>query len=267
MAYKAAFRPIEGLIDGHWVTLPLTTSPRETPPPCWRCSSPSASLPARSASPTPATTAAASTSRFRNADGRPLANLHFADEAVILPLVPSASGALYRNGDIRLHTKDDDALLEDGKGNQRRCTRGTTPPAGAQAAQPAAASSFIDITGHVTTLARIALPPDATLTIRVEDTGRPGKPLTLAEQSYALNGAQVPIPFAASVDRDLIGKKKPADRRRPHRGRPQAALCRQQGLSGRAERSAGVVRTGAQTGQSPGALNRNRWKILILAFF
>ncbi len=142
-----------------------------------------------------------------NADGRPLASLHFADEAVILPLVPSASGALYRNGDIRLHTRDDDAILEDGKGNQRRCTRGTTPPASAPAAPPAAASSFIDIAGRVTTLARIALPPDATLTVLVQDTGRPGKPLTLAEQSYALNGAQVPIPFAATVDRDLIGKK------------------------------------------------------------
>jgi len=142
-----------------------------------------------------------------NADGRPLASLHFADEAVILPQVPSASGARYRNGDIRLHTKDDDALLEDGKGNQRRCTRGTTPPAGAPVASPAAASSFIDIAGRVTYLARIALPPDATLTVLIQDTGRPGKPLTLAEQSYTLNGAQVPIPFAATVDRDLIGKK------------------------------------------------------------
>jgi arginine-tRNA-protein transferase len=26
MAYKAAFRPIEGLIDGHWITLPETTT-------------------------------------------------------------------------------------------------------------------------------------------------------------------------------------------------------------------------------------------------
>ena len=142
-----------------------------------------------------------------NADGRPLAQLHFADEAVTLPLVPSASGALYRNGDIRLHTKDDDAILEDGKGNQRRCTRGTTPPAGAQATPPAAASSLIDIAGRVTYLARIALPPDATLTIRVQDVGRAGKPLTLAEQSYTLNGAQVPIPFVTSVDRDLISQK------------------------------------------------------------
>lgn len=142
-----------------------------------------------------------------DADGRAQAQLLFADEAVTLPRVPSASGALYRNGDIRLHTKDDSAIFEDGKGNQRRCTRGTTPPAGVQATPPAATSSFIDIAGRVTYLARIALPPDATLTIRVQDTGRAGKPLTLAEQSYTLNGAQVPIPFVTSVDRDLINQK------------------------------------------------------------
>jgi len=140
-------------------------------------------------------------------DGRPQAQLHFADEAVTLPRVPSASGALYRRDEIRLHTRDDDAILEDGKGNQRRCTRGTTPPPGASAASPAASGSLIDIAGRVTYLARIALPPDATLTIRVDDTGRPGKPLTLAEQRYTLNGAQVPIPFTASIDRDLVGPK------------------------------------------------------------
>lgn len=142
-----------------------------------------------------------------DADGRPQAQLHFADEAVILPQVPSASGALYRRGEIRLHTRDDDAILEDGKGNQRHCMRGTTPPAGTTVAPPAAASGFIDIAGKITYLARIALPPDATLTVRIDDTGRPGKPLTLAEQRYALNGAQVPIPFAATIDRDLIGQK------------------------------------------------------------
>jgi len=140
-------------------------------------------------------------------EGRPQASLHFADEAVTLPQVPSASGTLYRRGEIRLHTQGDDAILEDGKGNQRRCTRGTTPPAGTTTAPPSASGSFIDIAGKVTYLARIALPTDATLTIRIDDTGRPGKPLTLAEQRYALNGAQVPIPFSATVDRDLIGQK------------------------------------------------------------
>lgn len=138
--------------------------------------------------------------------GRPQATLHFADQAIILPQVPTASGALYRNGDIRLHTKGDDAIIVDGKSNLRRCVRGNTPPAAVQAAQPApqaaATSSFMEVTGKVSYLARIALPPDAILNIRVQAGSR-----TLVEQRYELNGAQVPIPFSATVDRDLIGKK------------------------------------------------------------
>lgn len=138
--------------------------------------------------------------------GRPQATLQVADETIVLPRVPTGSGALYRNGDMRLHTKGDDAILEDGKGEMRRCTRGNTPPATAQAPQPtppaAAASSFMEITGQVSYLTRIALPPGAILSIRIQAGGR-----TLADQRYELNGAQVPIPFTATVDRDLIGKK------------------------------------------------------------
>lgn len=144
-------------------------------------------------------------------EGRPLATLHFADEAVALPQVPSASGVLYRRGDIRLHTKGDDAVLEDGKGNLRRCTRGAVPPPSPTATPtttPAAASNFVEIGGTVSYLARIALPPDAILTIRVQDIARAGAPArVLVEQRYELNGAQVPIPFSATIDRDLIGKK------------------------------------------------------------
>jgi putative lipoprotein len=144
-----------------------------------------------------------------NAEGRPLATLHFADEAMELPLVPSGSGALYRNGEIRLHTKGDEALFEDGKSNMRRCQRGMVAP-GISSPPPAqaAASSFIEIAGSITYLSRIALPPDATLTIRVVDTAQAGaKARILVEQHYELNGAQVPIPFSATLDRDLIGKK------------------------------------------------------------
>ncbi|HLO63918.1 MAG TPA: YbaY family lipoprotein [Azonexus sp.] len=138
-----------------------------------------------------------------DADGRPQATLHFADEAMILPMVPSAAGTLYRRGDIRLRTQDDEAIFEDGKSNLRRCRRGDAPPVVTRPAPPpAAVSSFIDITGSVSYPARIALPPDAILTVRVRSGGR-----TLAEQRYELNGAQVPIPFATTLDRDLIGKK------------------------------------------------------------
>jgi len=95
-----------------------------------------------------------------DADGRPQATLHFADEALILPQVPTASGTLYRRGEIRLRSQGDNALFEDGKGNLRRCTRGTTPPASNPPA-PAAASSFIQIGGSVSYLAHATLPPDA----------------------------------------------------------------------------------------------------------
>lgn len=133
--------------------------------------------------------------------GRPQATLHFADEAVVLPQVPAASGTLYRSGDIRLHSRGDEAIFEDGKGNLRRCHRGN-PPVSHQPAPPAT-SSFIDVAGSVTYLSRIALPPDAVLDLRIHAGRR-----TLVEQRYDLNGAQVPIPFSATVDRDLIGKKQ-----------------------------------------------------------
>jgi len=144
-------------------------------------------------------------------EGRPLATLHFVDEAVALPQVPSASGVLYRRGDIRLHTKGDDAVLEDGKGNLRRCTRGAVPPPSPTATPtttPAAASNFVEIGGTVSYLARIALPPDAILTIRVQDIARAGAPArVLVEQRYELNGAKVPTPSPPTIARDLIGKK------------------------------------------------------------
>lgn len=141
-------------------------------------------------------------------DGRPQATLHFADEAITLPQVPAASGALYRNDTLRLHTKDDEALFEDGKGNARRCLRGATPPASPVATQPAAASSFIDLAGQVSYRVRIALPADAVLIIRIQDTARAGAPArVLAEQRIQLAGQQVPIAFQTTIDRDLVGKK------------------------------------------------------------
>lgn len=139
---------------------------------------------------------------FAENDGRPQATLHFADESLTLPQVPAASGALYRQDGISLHTQGQEALFTDNKGNSRRCTQGVAP------AKPApAASSFIDLSGSVTYLARIALPPDAVLIIEVRDTPRAGRPLVLAEQRIELAGHQVPVAFATAIDRDLIGKK------------------------------------------------------------
>lgn len=139
------------------------------------------------------------------ADGRPQATLNLADGPLVLPQVPVASGALYRDDKRILHTKDNGATFEDGKGNTWRCQRGDVAPQSLPPT-PVALSSFIDITGQVSYRTRHALPADAILHIRVQDgTGR--KARILAEQSYELAGTQVPIPFSTTIDRDLIGKQ------------------------------------------------------------
>jgi putative lipoprotein len=134
--------------------------------------------------------------------GRPQATLHFSDESVVLPQVPAAAGAFYRSNDIRLHTQGDEAVFEDGKNNLRRCSRGSVPPVQPHAAAQPVASSFIEVSGNVSYLSRIALPRNAILRISIRSGKR-----TLAEQRYELNGTQVPIPFSTTVDRDMMNKK------------------------------------------------------------
>jgi len=139
--------------------------------------------------------------------GRPQATLFMGGQEFTLPLVPAGSGALYRDGDLRFHTKGDDALFEDGRNPMRRCTRGEAAPPPAASKQPSAPSSFVEITGSVTFPARGALPAGAVLVIRVQDTSRADAPaFTLAEQRIELAGLQVPIPFKMTVDRDLLRK-------------------------------------------------------------
>ncbi|MGE5469345.1 MAG: YbaY family lipoprotein [Bacteroidota bacterium] len=146
-------------------------------------------------------------SRITGSDDRPLAVLHFADETLTLPQVPAAAGVLYRDDAIRLHIRDEQALFEDGRGNTRRCSQGDSAPATAVASRsPAAPSSFIDITGSVSYRQRSALPPGAVLVVRVQNLAG-GTARSLAEQRIALAGQPLPIAFATSIDRDLLGKK------------------------------------------------------------
>jgi putative lipoprotein len=138
-------------------------------------------------------------------DGRPQATLHSAAGDLTLPQVPAASGALYRADKVLLHTQEDGAIFDDGQGNPRRCKQGAVGPARATSPSPAL-SSFLDIEGSVSYRQRIALPPDAVLIIRVQDTARAGaRARTLAEQRIELGGRQVPVAFATTIDRDLIG--------------------------------------------------------------
>ncbi|MGB5012376.1 MAG: YbaY family lipoprotein [Candidatus Dechloromonas phosphoritropha] len=141
-------------------------------------------------------------------DGVPQATVFMGMMKIVLPQVPAASGALYRADTISLHTKGDDALFDDGRNPLRRCTSGELPTSANLAQSPAASANFVEFSGSVAYVARGALPPDAVLIIRIQDTARAdGKALTLAEQRIELAGQQVPIPFKMTVDRDLLPKR------------------------------------------------------------
>lgn len=139
-------------------------------------------------------------------DERPFAILTFAGQSMTLPQVAAAVGSLYRQDDVRLQLRDEQAQFEDGQGDTRHCLLGdngpTTPVA---SSSPAAPSSFIDVTGSVSYHLRRPLPAKAVLVVRVRDLAR-GASRVLAELRIALAGQALPIPFATSIDRDLIGK-------------------------------------------------------------
>jgi putative lipoprotein len=139
-------------------------------------------------------------------DGRANATLHFSDDTVTLPQVPAASGVLYRANDIRLHTHNDEAVLEDAKGNSLHCKRGNVAPAKAETSS--AASSFIDISGRIYFYNRVPLPADAVMIIKIQDAARAGaRARTLAEVEINPIEQIIPVPFQTTIDRDLISKK------------------------------------------------------------
>ncbi len=66
-------------------------------------------------------------------------------------------------------------------------------------------SSQATVTGTVTYLQRIALQPDAVVTVRIEDVSKADTIAeVIGEQVIQTDGAQVPIPFEVAYDPDQI---------------------------------------------------------------
>lgn len=134
-----------------------------------------------------------------DANGAALAQLHFADGELTLPQVPTVSGTRYRRDPVDLLIENEEALFSDAQGNRRQCSR----------APLSAPSSFLDVSGAVSYFSRTPLPQRSELVVLIQAHGKAGsKPLTLSEQRYRLAGEMGPIPFAATVDRDLLGKNR-----------------------------------------------------------
>ena len=138
-------------------------------------------------------------------EGRPQVFVRTANTRLSLPQVATASGALYRSGNIRLHSQGTEIRFEDGKDKLRRCQPVSQSPTQADPAK-ATDSSFLEISGRIFYFSRSPLPPDATLVIRIQDIRKSGS-RTLAEQQIEVTGQAIPIAFQTTIDRDLIDKK------------------------------------------------------------
>jgi heat shock protein HslJ/uncharacterized lipoprotein YbaY len=79
---------------------------------------------------------------------------------------------------------------------------------GLQTSVAADAQPSLQITGELSYLARAALPPDALAIVELSDPSVPGGRL-VAEQKIALEGRQVPIPFALAVERAALLPDQP----------------------------------------------------------
>lgn len=88
---------------------------------------------------------------------------------------------------------------------QPEADAGGTVPAPGSVPAPAATGK---VTGTVTKLDRMALPPGAVITIRLQDVSRADAPaIVLDEQVITTAGEQMPIPFALSYDPAAIDER------------------------------------------------------------
>src|SRR5262245_33600470 len=72
---------------------------------------------------------------------------------------------------------------------------------GCQAARGWKPSTQAKITGSVSYVQRVALPPNSTVQLHLEDVSRPDAPAILvAEEKVPTQGRQVPIPFELKYD-------------------------------------------------------------------
>lgn len=76
-----------------------------------------------------------------------------------------------------------------------------TPPGDAATAARPAPATLVTLSGSATYRERIALPPDARLTVRISDVSRMDAPAAvIAETQVAAKGRQVPLPFSVDYD-------------------------------------------------------------------
>ncbi|MBW4542814.1 MAG: YbaY family lipoprotein [Myxacorys chilensis ATA2-1-KO14] len=118
-------------------------------------------------------------------------------KSLLMRQVLAASGTRYQNAGYTLSTKGNEAFitLNDQMIYQQCSTK----------INSGSSSNTSSVSGTVSYLQRIALPPNAVVEVQLQDVSRADAPaVTISEQTIPLNGRQVPIPFSLSYDSATI---------------------------------------------------------------
>jgi uncharacterized lipoprotein YbaY len=130
------------------------------------------------------------------------AKVRFQDHIYMMRQTPSADGNRYSDGKVVWWGKGDGGFLQedapdgDGKVMVKDC------------AADEASTTANTLTGTVTYLARMALPPQTVIQIQLQDVSRADAPATIiAQEKFTLGERQVPVPFTLKYNPAKIDDK------------------------------------------------------------
>jgi putative lipoprotein len=129
------------------------------------------------------------------------AKIRFQDQAYLMQQTQSADGNRYSDGKMVWWGKGDGGFLQedaangDGKMLVKDCVLDKS-------------SAAAEVTGTVTYLTRMALPPQATVRVQLQDVSRAdATAMVIAAVGFQLGNRQVPVPFALKYDAGKIDPK------------------------------------------------------------
>lgn len=130
-----------------------------------------------------------------------LAKIRYNDNTYLMHQTPSADGNRYSDGKVVWWGKGNGGFLQEDTpdGNGKMILQGC------KLDKPLNEAS---ITGTVTYLQRMALPPNAIILVQLLDVSLADAPSkVIAEQTYTLGQRQVPVPFTLNYDSSKIDEK------------------------------------------------------------
>jgi putative lipoprotein len=131
--------------------------------------------------------------------------VRFKDSNYLMKQTPSADGGRYSDGKVVWWSKGNGGFLqednEDGNGSMLATDCKLNQPMNG-------GTGFGTVTGTVSYLQRIALPPTAVIIVQLQDTSRADAAAeVLAEDKITLGNRQVPVSFSLKYDQAKINEK------------------------------------------------------------